>query len=50
MAELVNWLRVSPEEMHKAFQWLSKKRVITYFINPSGREIEISFERIYVPD
>jgi CTP-dependent riboflavin kinase len=48
--ELANWLRVSPKEMHKAFQWLNKKNVINYFINPNGHEIEISFERIYTPD
>lgn len=48
--ELVNWLRVSPKDMHKAFQWLNKKNVINYFIHPSGREIEISFENIYVPE
>ncbi len=48
--ELVNWLRVSPKNMHKAFEWLNKKNVIKYFIHPSGREIEISFENIYIGD
>jgi len=50
IAELVNWLMVSPEEAHKALQWMNKKNIISYFIHPRGHEIEISFKNIYVAD
>jgi hypothetical protein len=49
-AELVNWLRVSPEEAQKALNWLNEKKVIHYFLHQGGREIEISFEGLYFPE
>jgi hypothetical protein len=49
-AELVNWLRVSPEEASKALHWLTEKKAIHYLQHQGGREIEISFEGLYFPE
>jgi hypothetical protein len=49
-AELVNWLRVSPEEAQKALRWLDEKKVINYFQHQGGRMIEISFEGLCFPE
>jgi hypothetical protein len=48
--ELVNWLRVPPEEARKALQWLNDKKVIDYQPDQSGREIKIYLEGLYFPD
>jgi hypothetical protein len=49
-AILVNWLRVSPEEAHKALQWMNDKKVIHYQPDQSRREIKIYLEGLYFPD
>jgi hypothetical protein len=49
-AELVNWLRVPAEEAHKAHEWMKEKKIIDYRTAQSGREIEISFEGLYMPE
>jgi len=50
MTELVHWLRVSPEEAHKALLWLHDMKAITYLGHDSGWEIIISFTGLYCPD
>jgi len=49
-AELVNWLRVPTDEAHKALDWMNEKKIIDYRTHQSGREIEISFEGLYIPE
>ena len=49
-AELINWLRVAPEEADKALHWLNEKEIINYRPDQSGREIEISFAGLYFPE
>lgn len=49
-AELVNRLRVTPEEAQKALQWMQEKEIITYREYEGGREIEISMAGLYFPD
>ena len=49
-AELVNRLRVTPEEAQKALQWMQEKEIITYREYEGGREIEISMAGLYFPE
>lgn len=49
-AELVNRLRVTPEEARKALQWMQEREIITYLEHQSGREIEISLAGLYFPE
>jgi hypothetical protein len=49
-AELVNRLRVTPEEAQKALQWMQEKEIITYREYEGGREIEISLAGLYFPE
>jgi hypothetical protein len=49
-AELVNWLRVTPEEAQKALQWMQEKEIITYLEHEGGREIEITLAGLYFPE
>jgi hypothetical protein len=50
MTELVNWLRVTPEEAQKALQWMQEKEIIIYLKHQGGREIEISMAGLYFPE
>jgi hypothetical protein len=47
---LVNYLRVTPEAMQKALEWMQKKEIITYLEHEGGREIEISLAGLYFPE
>lgn len=49
-AELVNYLRVTPEEAQKALQWMQEKEIITYLEHKGGREIEITLAGLYFPE
>ena len=49
-AELVNWLRVSPEDARRALQWLHEKQIIDYRERYNGREIELSFAGLIIPE
>lgn len=49
-AELVNYLRVTPEEVRAALEWMQEKQIITYLEHQGGREIEITLAGLYFPE